>query len=177
MISDWAPTLHTGLRESGDDFDSSRYETREPTILVSKARTPPNKHTVIPDHCGRRGPTDNLGLRHAMPLAARCPTFASSTSESLDQGCCRQSASPRDGQCAGFEILAVGGPSEGLVRTGKAGEKYTYTRSVRSAYPTTTLESGWMPLPCPAIYHSDEMKPYREWMTPMHLEVLRFTGR
>jgi vanillate/3-O-methylgallate O-demethylase len=33
-----------------------------------------------------------------------------------------------------------------------------------------------MPLPCPAIYHSKEMKPYREWMTPMHLEVMGSLG-
>jgi vanillate/3-O-methylgallate O-demethylase len=33
-----------------------------------------------------------------------------------------------------------------------------------------------MPLPCPAIYHSEAMKPYREWMTPMHLEVMGSLG-
>jgi glycine cleavage system aminomethyltransferase T len=33
-----------------------------------------------------------------------------------------------------------------------------------------------MPLPCPAIYHSREMKSYREWMTPMHLEVMGSLG-
>jgi vanillate/3-O-methylgallate O-demethylase len=57
-----------------------------------------------------------------------------------------------------------------------AGEKYRLRKVGALAYPTTTLESGWMPLPCPAIYHSEEMKPYREWMTPMHLEVLGSLG-
>jgi vanillate/3-O-methylgallate O-demethylase len=58
----------------------------------------------------------------------------------------------------------------------KAGEKYNLRKVGSLAYPTTTLESGWMPLPCPAIYHSEAMKPYREWMTPMHLEVMGSLG-
>ena len=57
-----------------------------------------------------------------------------------------------------------------------AGEKYNLRKVGALAYPTSTLESGWMPLPCPAIYHSEEMRPYREWMTPMHLEVLGSLG-
>src|SRR5882724_12654685 len=56
------------------------------------------------------------------------------------------------------------------------GEKYKLSKIGARAFPTTTLESGWMPLPCPAIYHSEEMKPYREWMTPMHLEVMGSLG-
>src|SRR5882724_11255763 len=56
------------------------------------------------------------------------------------------------------------------------GEKYKLSKIGALAFPTTTLESGWMPLPCPAIYHSEEMKPYREWMTPMHLEVMGSLG-
>jgi vanillate/3-O-methylgallate O-demethylase len=57
-----------------------------------------------------------------------------------------------------------------------AGEKYGLRKIGALAYPTTAIESGWMPLPCPAIYHSEDMKPYREWMTPMHLEVLGSLG-
>jgi vanillate/3-O-methylgallate O-demethylase len=57
-----------------------------------------------------------------------------------------------------------------------AGEKYQLRKVGALAFPTTCLESGWMPLPCPAIYHSKEMKPYREWMTPMNLEVLGSLG-
>jgi len=56
------------------------------------------------------------------------------------------------------------------------GEKYQLKKIGSLAYPTTTLESAWMPLPLPAIYHSQEMRPYREWMTPMHLEVLGSLG-
>jgi vanillate/3-O-methylgallate O-demethylase len=57
-----------------------------------------------------------------------------------------------------------------------AGEKHGLRKIGALAYPTTAIESGWMPLPCPAIYHSEDMKPYREWMTPIHLEVLGSLG-
>lgn len=39
------------------------------------------------------------------------------------------------------------------------------------AYPTTTLESGWIPAPLPAIYSDDEMKGYREWLPPSGWEA------
>jgi vanillate/3-O-methylgallate O-demethylase len=58
----------------------------------------------------------------------------------------------------------------------KAGAKYKMRKVGGRAYPSTCLESGWLSLPCPAIYHSAEMKPYREWMTPGHLEVLGSLG-
>jgi vanillate/3-O-methylgallate O-demethylase len=32
------------------------------------------------------------------------------------------------------------------------------------AYPSNTLESGWIPSPLPAIYTSEELRPYREWL-------------
>ncbi|MBO9575094.1 MAG: aminomethyltransferase family protein [Sphingobium sp.] len=32
------------------------------------------------------------------------------------------------------------------------------------AYPSNTLESGWIPSPLPAIYTGDELKAYREWL-------------
>ncbi|MEP6828139.1 MAG: aminomethyl transferase family protein, partial [Aestuariivirga sp.] len=32
------------------------------------------------------------------------------------------------------------------------------------AYPSNTLESGWIPSPLPAIYTGDKLKPYREWL-------------
>jgi len=56
------------------------------------------------------------------------------------------------------------------------GEKYRLRKVGALAFPTTCLESGWWPLPCPAIYHSKEMRAYREWMTPMNLEVLGSLG-
>jgi vanillate/3-O-methylgallate O-demethylase len=33
-----------------------------------------------------------------------------------------------------------------------------------------------MPHPVPAVYHGEEMKPFREWLTPPHLEVLGSMG-
>ncbi len=32
------------------------------------------------------------------------------------------------------------------------------------AYPSNTLESGWIPSPLPAIYTGDELRDYREWL-------------
>jgi vanillate/3-O-methylgallate O-demethylase len=32
------------------------------------------------------------------------------------------------------------------------------------AYPSNTLESGWIPSPLPAIYTGEELRPYREWL-------------
>ena len=44
------------------------------------------------------------------------------------------------------------------------------------AYAVTGIESGWMPMPLPAIYHSEEMRPYREWLTSHHLETIGSLG-
>ena len=33
------------------------------------------------------------------------------------------------------------------------------------AYPTTAVESGWIPSPVPAIYTGEQMKPFREWLS------------
>ncbi len=32
------------------------------------------------------------------------------------------------------------------------------------AYPSNTLESGWIPSPLPAIYTGEKLKPYRQWL-------------
>jgi vanillate/3-O-methylgallate O-demethylase len=39
------------------------------------------------------------------------------------------------------------------------------------AYPTTALETGWIPFPVPAIYTGDAMKGYREYLSPQTLEA------
>ncbi len=44
------------------------------------------------------------------------------------------------------------------------------------AYPTTCLESGWIPSPLPAIYSGDEMKRYREWLTGRSYEAMASLG-
>src|SRR5882724_215481 len=78
---------------------------------------------------------------------------------------------------AGFEMFGPWGDQQ-VIREAleKAGEKYGLKKIGAAAYPTTALESGWLSRPCPAIYHSKEMKPYREWMTPMHIEVMGSLG-
>jgi vanillate/3-O-methylgallate O-demethylase len=40
------------------------------------------------------------------------------------------------------------------------------------AYSSNTLESGWIPSPLPAIYSGEELRPYREWLTPSSYEAV-----
>ncbi len=44
------------------------------------------------------------------------------------------------------------------------------------AYPTTCLESGWIPSPLPAVYVGDEMKGYRQWLTGKSYEAMASLG-
>src|SRR5260221_6058635 len=93
------------------------------------------------------------------------------------QGCAVRALRHGMAGAPGFEIFGPWKDHQKILSAlEKTGEKYQLRKVGALAYPTTTLESGWMPLPCPAIYHSNEMKPYREWMTPMHLEVLGSLG-
>jgi glycine cleavage system aminomethyltransferase T len=77
----------------------------------------------------------------------------------------------------GFEIY---GPWEiqAQVRAAleRTGEKYGMRKVGAMAYSTTAQESGWMPMPLPAIYHSAEMKPYREWLNQFYLETVASLG-
>ena len=57
-----------------------------------------------------------------------------------------------------------------------AGEKYGIRKVGALAFPTTSIESAWMATPLPGIYHSEEMKPFREWLTPNHRAVLASLG-
>ncbi|MGQ4615856.1 hypothetical protein [Nocardia sp. R7R-8] len=71
----------------------------------------------------------------------------------------------------GFEIYGAWNDQdavrEALIQTG---EKYGLRLVGENAYGPTAQESGWIPVPVPAIYHSENMKPYREWLTGYHLE-------
>ena len=40
------------------------------------------------------------------------------------------------------------------------------------AYSSNTLESGWIPSPLPAIYTGEELRSYREWLTPSSYEAV-----
>jgi vanillate/3-O-methylgallate O-demethylase len=44
------------------------------------------------------------------------------------------------------------------------------------AYSTTAQESGWMPMPLPAIYTAPELQGYREWLNGYFLETIGSLG-
>lgn len=58
----------------------------------------------------------------------------------------------------------------------KAGEEFGLRQVGSRAYPTTTLESGWIPSPLPAVYAGDEMKPYRKWLSDKSYEAMASLG-
>src|SRR5215469_5308248 len=58
----------------------------------------------------------------------------------------------------------------------EAGREFGIKQVGSRAYPTTCLESGWIPSPLPAIYTGDEMQPYREWLTGTHYETMASLG-
>ena len=43
-------------------------------------------------------------------------------------------------------------------------------------YPTSCLESGWIPSPLPAVYTGEKMKPYRQWLTAQSYEATASLG-
>lgn len=46
----------------------------------------------------------------------------------------------------------------------EAGKEFGIVQVGSRAYPSNTLESGWIPSPLPAVYTGDKMKSYREWL-------------
>jgi vanillate/3-O-methylgallate O-demethylase len=66
----------------------------------------------------------------------------------------------------GLEITGpvAKGPAvkEALMR---AGEEFGLRLGGSQAYTSVTVESGWLPMPVPAIYSGTAMKPYREWLS------------
>lgn len=70
----------------------------------------------------------------------------------------------------GFEIY---GPwnDQDVVREAieQAGQKYALRKVGSVAYSTSAQESGWMPVPLPAIYTAPALKEYREWLGPFAL--------
>ncbi len=46
----------------------------------------------------------------------------------------------------------------------KAGEEFDLCPCGGRAYPTNTLESGWIPDPIPAVYSGEALRKYREWL-------------
>jgi vanillate/3-O-methylgallate O-demethylase len=46
----------------------------------------------------------------------------------------------------------------------EAGKEFGIVPCGSRAYPSNTLESGWIPSPLPAIYTGEKLKSYREWL-------------
>src|SRR5690606_28212421 len=69
---------------------------------------------------------------------------------------------------AGSPGLEIWGPYEDqeYVRDEilKAGEEFGLIPVGSRAYPSNTLESGWIPSPLPAIYTGEKLKGFREWL-------------
>jgi len=58
----------------------------------------------------------------------------------------------------------------------EAGQEFGIRQVGARTYPTSCLESGWIPSPLPAIYTGDEMKPYRQWLTGRSYEAMASLG-
>jgi glycine cleavage system aminomethyltransferase T len=58
----------------------------------------------------------------------------------------------------------------------EAGREYGIRQVGARTYPTSCLESGWIPSPLPAIYTSDRLKPYRQWLNSKSYEAMASLG-
>ena len=65
--------------------------------------------------------------------------------------------------------LEMTGPSEQgpavMAALLEAGREFGLRQGGARAYPTTSVESGWIASPVPAIYSGDLMKPFREYLS------------
>ena len=58
----------------------------------------------------------------------------------------------------------------------EAGQEYGIRQVGSRTYPTTCLESGWIPSPVPAIYVGEQLKPYRQWLSAKSYEAMASLG-
>jgi vanillate/3-O-methylgallate O-demethylase len=69
---------------------------------------------------------------------------------------------------SGAPGLEIWGPYEEQeeIRTAilEAGKEFGIVPCGSRAYPSNTLESGWIPSPLPAIYTGEKLRSYREWL-------------
>jgi vanillate/3-O-methylgallate O-demethylase len=70
---------------------------------------------------------------------------------------------------AGAPGLELWGPYETYEKVREAileaGREFGLELCGSRAYSSNTLESGWIPSPLPAIYTSEQLRPYREWLS------------
>lgn len=75
-------------------------------------------------------------------------------------------------EMTGLELM---GPSEKaeevMAAIVEAGKEFGLKRGGSRAYPSTAVESGWIPSPVPAIYTGEQMKSYREWLPAASFEA------
>ena len=57
-----------------------------------------------------------------------------------------------------------------------AGQEFGIRQVGARTYPTSCLESGWIPSPLPAVYTGDDMKAYRQWLTGKSYEAMASLG-
>jgi syringate O-demethylase len=57
-----------------------------------------------------------------------------------------------------------------------AGDEFGMRQAGARAYSSNTLESGWIPSPLPAVYSSDALKAYREWLPATGYEASASIG-
>ena len=57
-----------------------------------------------------------------------------------------------------------------------AGQEFGIKQVGARTYPTTCLESGWIPSPLPAVYTGEEMKAYRQWLSGTSYEAMASLG-
>jgi glycine cleavage system aminomethyltransferase T len=58
----------------------------------------------------------------------------------------------------------------------EAGQTLGIQKVGARTYPTSTLESGWIPSPLPAVYSGAKMKPYRDWLGGDSYEAMASLG-
>lgn len=57
-----------------------------------------------------------------------------------------------------------------------AGKEFGLRQVGARTYPTSCLESGWIPSPMPAIYTGSQLKSYRQWLTSRSYEAMASLG-
>ncbi len=58
----------------------------------------------------------------------------------------------------------------------KAGQPFAIRQVGSRTYPTSCLESGWIPSPLPAVYSGASLQGYREWLKPTSYEAMASLG-
>jgi glycine cleavage system aminomethyltransferase T len=58
----------------------------------------------------------------------------------------------------------------------QAGQEFGIRQVGARTYPTSCLESGWIPSPLPAIYSGDDCKVYRQWLGGKSYEAMASLG-